>query len=787
MRRLARWVRRLTPAARPARTRGNVSPFPPRVEALEGRLLPTAYTITTTNDLLNDTTPGEVTLRDVLTAVSTQAPSGNAAAGTAGNTVKFAIGAPGSVQTIALGGGNVVAALPALSRTVFLDGWSQGGAHYSGPPLVVLDGTAAGTNADGLSFIAGSDGSTVRGLVLESFDGNAIVLNGTRRNLIAGNYLGTDASGRLDKGNSSTGVYLHGGATANTVGGTAAGAANVLSANHIAGIALGDAGTSGNVILGNLIGTNAAGTDGLGNRNFGVFIAGESTRNTVGGTAARAGNVISGNGFGVFIHNPGTSANLIVGNLIGTARNGLPTLGNTQAGILLDDGASANTVGGTAAGAANLISGNNTGVEIDLPGTSKNVVLGNLIGLDRTGRTAPAYFTDGVRIAYGATGNTIGGTGPGAANVISGGAFDVELAYDGTSGNAVLGNLLGTDRTGKVALANFGFGVFINSGATDNTVGGASAGAGNVIAGGEIGVEIDENFGHGPTSGNVVRGNFIGTDRGRTLNLGNRGDGIVVGGASHTTILGNAIAFNLGYGVELLGSTATGVSILGNSIWANAVSGIELTADGPSRNEADPFAVPNNGQAPPVITSRTLTGVSGTLSSVANTTFRIELFGSPTRGQGKTFLGAVLVTTGADGGASFTARVAAPPPGDFVTATATNLTTGDTSEFSAPGSQILVLSNPLLPFSLTPRVVTLRAQLFADDLALFLGRVTFTVAGLPGRVTATTDDEGFLIATFTVPALAAPGRHTIVANFSGDDFTDPLAAAGILTVLFPPL
>src|SRR5437868_2746465 len=111
------------PPHRPRIRRRAGSPLP-RVEALEDRCLLTTYTVNTTNDILGDTNllPAnvpEVTLRDVLTAISTQAPSGNAAAGTGSNTVKFAIGAPGSVATINAGTGNVAAALPALTQQVF--------------------------------------------------------------------------------------------------------------------------------------------------------------------------------------------------------------------------------------------------------------------------------------------------------------------------------------------------------------------------------------------------------------------------------------------------------------------------------------------------------------------------------------------------------------------------------------------------------------------------------------------------------------------------------------------
>src|SRR5205823_862075 len=143
-------------------------------------------------DLLGDTTPGEVTLRDALTAINTQAPSGNAVAGGFSNTIRFAIGAAGSVQTLNIGSGNTAAPLPALVHQAFIDGWSQGGTSYSGPPLIVLNGAAAGASANGLEFDAGASGSTARGLVVQLFSANGIEAKGATGVLVAGNYIGTD-------------------------------------------------------------------------------------------------------------------------------------------------------------------------------------------------------------------------------------------------------------------------------------------------------------------------------------------------------------------------------------------------------------------------------------------------------------------------------------------------------------------------------------------------------------------------------------------------------------------
>jgi subtilisin-like proprotein convertase family protein len=153
------------------------------------------------------------------------------------------------------------------------------------------------------------------------------------------------------------GVRISSGATANTVGGSAPGAANVISGNKY-GVSLQDSGTSGNVVLGNKIGTDVNGTAALGNTNDGVAIDSGASGNTVGGTATGAGNVLSGNGSnGVEIKDAGTSGNVVLGNLIGTDLHGAPVLGNANDGVFLWQGASANTIGGSGA-AANLIAGN---------------------------------------------------------------------------------------------------------------------------------------------------------------------------------------------------------------------------------------------------------------------------------------------------------------------------------------------------------------------------------------------------------------------------------------------
>src|SRR5262249_48133491 len=111
--------------------------------------------------------------------------------------------------------------LPTITAPVVLDGWSQGGPGYHGNPLIELNGSAAGSGADGLLFDH-TAGGTVRGLAINRFDGSGIVLNDSSALTLVGNFLGTDPSGTIGLGNNQTGIFLADSAR-NTIGGTAPG------------------------------------------------------------------------------------------------------------------------------------------------------------------------------------------------------------------------------------------------------------------------------------------------------------------------------------------------------------------------------------------------------------------------------------------------------------------------------------------------------------------------------------------------------------------------------------
>ncbi len=339
-----------------------------------------------------------------------------------------------------------------------------------------VTGTVALPNAFGITFDLGASDNTIGGI--GGFSANVISGNsqygiyftgtGASANVFEGNLIGTNEAGTAALAN-SYGFFFFGN-SGNTIGGTAAGAGNVVSGNTYSGISVQGA---FEVIVGNLIGTDYTGTVAIGN-GYGDGVDLYSADNTVGGTAMGAGNVISGNATGVYI---GADDNLVEGNLIGTDITGTVALGNTEAGMIVDGGAIDNTIGGTASGAGNLISGNvGDGIAIDGTGTTGNVVLGNKIGTDLAGTVAVPNTVVGVDIYLGPTANTIGGTAAGAGNLISGNTLDgVDIVGAGASENVVLGNYIGTDVTGTVAIANDGVGVGIFDGATDNTIGGAAS------------------------------------------------------------------------------------------------------------------------------------------------------------------------------------------------------------------------------------------------------------------------------------------------------------------------
>ena len=471
-------------------------------------------------------------------------------------------------------------ALPTITDPVVIDGTTQPG--YAGTPLIEINGTNLAQGNNGLYITAG--GSTVRGLAINRCPQDAIRLESLGTNVIQGNFLGTDPSGTVARGNGEGGVMING-SPGNLIGGTTASARNLISGGNQNGIYLFTSTATGNVISGNYIGTSVAGLAGLGNINNGVEVATASS-NLIGGTSPGAGNVISGNGqSGIYFISAPATGNLVQGNYIGVNASGTGALGNGQDGVTVN-GVSGNTIGGTAAGSGNVLSGNlESGVQIVTFGATSNVIAGNYIGTDRTGKVAIPNQINGVTL-NGAAGNTVGGTTAGAQNVISGNEqLGVSITSTGASNNMVLGNYIGADATGTNALANTYGGVTIN-GAAGNMIGAANGG--NVISGNTGNGVLLANAG---ASNNIVAGNFIGVDTTGKNAMANSLAGVYIQVSGNTIGgvapgAGNVISGNAENGVFIYGGATSnnvvegnfiGTSATGNRAVANGYSGVAIS------------------------------------------------------------------------------------------------------------------------------------------------------------------------------------------------------------------
>jgi len=473
----------------------------------------------------------------------------NANANPGSNNITFNISGTGPFSIYPL------SALPALDDFTTVDGTNQPG--YAGAPVIELNGTDAGGGAAGLLL---TNFCNVRGLVINNFSAQGIKLNGVS-NTICGNYIGTDLSGTLARGNGDAGVWAA--SSDNFIGGTNAGDGNVISANDSYGVYI-DHGT--NTVQGNLIGVTASGTAALGNLYSGVMANG-SGGNLIGGANAPARNIISGNsGSGVYLNGGGAIGNVVAGNYIGLNLAGNAAVSNVVAGVYVN-GCTSNTIGG-----GNVISGNGA-TGIYLTNASWNVVQGNFIGTDAAGKTSVPNQLSGLEI-FTAAGNTIGGTNTGAGNVISGNGQQGVVLTGGAAGNCIAGNLIGLSAAGTNALKNNYDGILL-SGASSNTIGGTIAAARNVISGNASnGLFIVQTT----DSWNTVCGNYIGTDITGTKAIGNNGpSGVLVQGCSNVIGVavsggGNVISGNAQLGVWLSGNNGnvTGNFIQGNLIGLNA-------------------------------------------------------------------------------------------------------------------------------------------------------------------------------------------------------------------------
>ena len=296
-----------------------------------------------------------------------------------------------------------------------------------------------GSNTVGEKGLAVSD-VTIRGLVINNFDvGISIGSN----SVVEFNFIGVDPSGTVDLGN-RLGIGVFG--ENNRIGGTGPGTGNLISGNDT-GIWVG--GTLGpssmtTTIQGNLIGTNASGLGALGNRE-GIRLV--YSKGAIIGGIGSARNTISGNVIGIQI-TPNSSDNRVIGNYIGPKFTGTGAIGN---GFGITASGYDDTIGGTAPGEGNVISGNSQdGVTTD--GALRNVFQGNLIGVAADGTTSMGNGGHGIEIRDSLR-VVVGGADPGAGNVI---AFNGEAGVfvQNSTKNPIVGNRIHSNGGLGIELAN---------------------------------------------------------------------------------------------------------------------------------------------------------------------------------------------------------------------------------------------------------------------------------------------------------------------------------------------
>jgi parallel beta-helix repeat protein len=438
-------------------------------------------------------------------------------------------------------------------------------------------------------------------------DGVQVQGAGTADNVISGNWIGLRPDGQ-QMANGGDGVRIFDDACRNRIGGTVTGERNVVSGNTLSGVSIYGTGTMTNTVVGNYIGTNTAGTAAVGNTLHGVYVGNAANDNVIGGATAGARNLISGNSQdGVRIEHSATDNNQVSGNYIGTNANGTARLANVWHGVRITGGARTNTIGGSAAGEGNLISGNGQyGVYIEGVGTLTNVVSGNKIGTSAAGTSALGNTSGGVYVGDSAQYNTIGGTAAGDRNVISGNWAGVWLSGADTAHNKVYGNYIGLSASGTAAVANTWVGVYVASGADHNMIGGTAAGQRNVISGNGyhgvhiFGTDTDSNT----LAGNYIGPDASGS---AGLGNGREGVEIYGDCDNNVIGPGNLIAFNTRNGVYVDGASASGNRITQNGIHDNGLAGIDL-ANSANGNIAAPAITSFTTGSPATISGTACTG-----------------------------------------------------------------------------------------------------------------------------------------------------------------------------------
>jgi len=573
-----------------------------------------------------------------------------------------------------------------------------GSGIYVGHPTmtnVTISGNWIGVGTNGVasvpnqgSGISIGQGATIKIGGVTADERNVIANNGNTgiyaskaTNLfIQGNWIGYNAN-RGNAGNQSSSIGLD-----NCVG-PRVGGAGVDLRNYI-GNAAGSAislwnGTRNGFIQGNIIGLGTTGTGSGPISQTAITVSGGAHTNMIGGTTAGTANIIGNAQGGVGMWDAGTTNNRVYGNWIGFQTNGssAPISGT---GVSLSTSSSGNYVGGVPVAQRNVIGNCQNGIGVWT--STSNFIVGNWIGIGPSSQAA-ALSSSGVSLGNSANGNRI------TDNVIGHVPQDGISLWNSSSSNHVERNLIGFKPDG-IGVATIGQrGVLINSGASNNTIGGVDARFGNRIGNAASAVGIFD------ASNNRVEGNTFGRNAsgspalftGDVVTIWNASIGNWIGGTQAGQ--GNIITGGEN-GVAVGGASAASNRIRINSIFDNRRLGINLYGNdgafGVTANDSlDSDSGPNGLSNFPSVSSVSVNGanvtVTGSLSAKPSTSYTVDIYVSEAAdpsgyGEGQTYLGSLTVTTNASGFASFGTSFL-NVSGSYVSATATDAA-GNTSEFS---------------------------------------------------------------------------------------------------------
>lgn len=462
--------------------------------------------------------------------------------------------------------------LPALSDG---DLTITGKGSFFKPQRIVIDGS----NLSGLTAIGfqiTSANNAIRQIAVVNFDQSGT--NGVGIQISGAAAQNNVVEFSLLNGNSRAGILVDSGASNNTIG--SVGEPNIIT-NNGSGIVL--SGSNNTTIQGNFIGLGLGSNTfvAAGNTEYGIWLN-DSDNNTIGGEGELR-NMIAASGKSGVVVSAGSSNNTLFGNLIGFDDEG-KAFGNTEHGVLILSASTNNLVTGSASTPTLIGNNQGWGVYVSGTGTISNTVEYAYIGIDDSGISAAANQLGGVYIGQDASQTNVGSVG--SLTLIGGnGGPGVSIGDQSTAatGNTVVNTVIGISRDGVLALPNSGEGIVVGAGSQQTVIGGDDSTFGNIIA---------SNNGPGilvnGASNTTIRSNTIGLRlNGSTGNWttasANQGDGIAVtGGATQTVIgaspsdssttTGNIIAGNAGSGIRIDGTDTSDVSIVGNTIGATPIT-----------------------------------------------------------------------------------------------------------------------------------------------------------------------------------------------------------------------